>query len=396
MKTFSMRRFCQPIANARQRSECPDAGMTLIEMLIAITLVTVGVLGLLAGLAADIKQQRTEKTQTNAVHLASSALESARSLPWSKLIASTGTSTSSQTVGGVAYTYVTNVQVCSPTDPPGTCTTPASGAAATARTTVAVSWNNAGTTHTVRMSRDLADTDSTTVSTTTNPLGSCGGGGTTLVVGHLSLSPSTVAVNSAGTPATNVTATLTATGISNASCIPLTWSDDTGSHQALMTGGGGTYSVTIPPSSITKSVGTTGGSVAFTATVPGSQAVPSASLMIAGQPSFSGNCSISVVGLPLSTITLVPLTRNSLLATSLTCTTTNLARTDTVTATYASGVSPATRSLSMTSTDGTTWTASLPAGTTLVKSGVSEAFTFSLARASDGATATQNATATLA
>jgi type II secretory pathway pseudopilin PulG len=397
MNTSLAQRLAHPISAARRRAEAGDAGMTIVEMLVAMTLITVGVLGLLAGLAADIKQQKTEKTQTNAVHIASSALENARSESWASLVSLVGTTVSQPvTVDGVTYTEVTNLQACSATDAPATCTTPAAGVAETARANVQVSWTNTGGTHTVKMSRNLADTDSSTVSSTTNPLGSCGGSGTTLVIGSLSLSPSSVSVNSAGTPSSNVTATLTETGLSSASCVPLTWSDDNGSHQLTMTGGGGTYSVTIPASSITKTVGTTGGTVNFTATVPGSQAVPTTALTIVGQPTFTGNCSVSVVGLGLNTITLVPLSRNTLLAATLTCTTTNLSKTDSVTGTYASGVSPATRNFTMSSTNGTTWTATLPAGSAMVKTGAAEAFTFSLKRASDNATATTSLNALLA
>jgi prepilin-type N-terminal cleavage/methylation domain-containing protein len=372
-----------------------DTGMTLVEMLIAMALISVAVLGLLGELAADIKQQTTERTQTNAVHLASSSLESARNLPWSSLTspAILGTHTTTPTVSGVTYTNATTVQLCSPTDAPGVCTTPATGSATTARATVAVSWTSNGASHTVKMARNLADNSSTTTSTTTNPLGTCGGSGVTLVSGSLALSPSTTIVNSSGHPPGNITATLTATGLSNTSCVPLTWSDDAGAHQLTMTGGGGTYSVTIPASSITKTVATSGGTVAFTATVPGSQAVPSTNLTIQGAPTLSA-CTVSVASLGLNTITLNPLTRKSLLPATLTCTATNLSNTDSVKATYQSGSSTATATLA--SSNGTTWTATLPSGTQLATGLVgSETFTFKLTRASDGATDSKPVTVTL-
>jgi hypothetical protein len=90
----------------------------------------------------------------------------------------------------------------------------------------------------------------------------------------------------------------------------------------------------------------------------------------------------------------VPLTRKSLLAVPMSCTTLNLSKTDTVKATYASGTG--TQTVSMTSTDGTNWSVTLPANTLMASSGASEAITFSLTRASDGATATKSLTATLA
>lgn len=377
----------------RRGQSSGDAGMTLVEMLVAMALISVAVLGLLGELAADIKQQTTERTQTNAVHLASSSLESARNLSWSSLVSLVGTRTTTPTVQGVTYTNVTTLALCSPTDAPDVCTTPATGAPTTARATVAVSWSSNGGRHTVRMTRNLADYTSTTTSSTTNPLGSCGGSGVTLVSGALSLSPSSTTVNASGNPPGNITATLTATGLSNTSCVPLTWSDDTGAHQLTMTGGGGTYSVTIPASSITKTVATSGGSIAFTATVPGSQAVPSTNLTIQGAPALS-SCSVSVAALALNTITINPVTHKSLLPATLNCTATNLSSTDSVKATYVSGTGNTTSTLA--SSNGTTWTATLPAGTQLASGLVSsEAFTFKLTRASDSATDTKTVTVTL-
>jgi type II secretory pathway pseudopilin PulG len=379
----------------RLRRGRDDDGMTIVEMLVAMTLVTVAVLGLLGELAADIKQQHTEKTQSAAVRLATSELESAKSTSFASLLSLVGTTTDTPTVQGTTYTRVTTLQLCSATDAPGTCTTPAGTTPSTARATVAVSWTNNGSTHTVRMSRNLADTSSKTLSTALNPLGSCGGGGTTLVTGTLALSPSSVTVNSSGNPSSAVTATLTQTGLSNATCVPLTWSDDTGSHQLSMTGSGGTYSVSIPASSITKVVSSSGGSVSFTATVPGSQAVPSKSLTIVGPPTFASNCTVSVAGLGLNIIKLAVLSRNSLLAATVTCTTTGLSSTDTVKATYASGSSGNTKTLSLTSSNGNTWTGTIPAGTAMASSGTSEAFSFSLKRISDDATASSSLTVTL-
>ncbi|HVW80675.1 MAG TPA: type II secretion system protein [Mycobacteriales bacterium] len=370
-----------------------DAGMTLVEMLVALSIVTVGVLALLGALAVDIKQQGLEKSQATALHLADGVIESAKSMSFTSLVGQAGTSTSSAPVNGVTYTETKTFQVCSPTDPPTTCTTPTSGAVSTVHAQVAVRWTFAGTTHTVQVAQSVSNNSAMTVGGAANPLGSCGGAGTTLVVGSLKLSPSSVTVSATGTPSSSITATLTETGLSNATCVPLTWSDDNGSHQLNMTGSGGIFTVTIPASSIQKSTPTSGGSIAFTATVPGSQAVPAASLTLIGAPAFS-SCSVSVVGLGLNVITLTPLTRNSLLSAGLTCTTVNLSSSDSVVASYQSGTG--TKKLSMTSTNGSTWTATLPSGSTMVSTGVSEGFTFTLTRASDGSTATQNLTATLA
>ncbi|HVY09683.1 MAG TPA: prepilin-type N-terminal cleavage/methylation domain-containing protein [Mycobacteriales bacterium] len=383
-----------PVRESRAQVGQRDGGMTLIEILVALAIVGVGVLALLGELAAYIKQQGLEKSQATALHIADSALESARGMNYASLVDHAGTTTSSTPVHGVTYIATKTFRVCSPTDSPNACTSPANGAISTVHADITVRWSFAGKSHTIRVAQSVSDSGALTVSSSKDPLGNCGGNGTTLVVGHLALSPTSVTVSSAGLPSSAVTATLTQTGLSNASCVPLTWSDDNGPHQVSMTGSGSTYSVTIPAASITKTVATGGGSIPFSATVPGSQAVPSTSLAIVGAPAFAGSCKIQVLGLGLNVITLTPLTRNTLLPAGLSCTTTNLSKNDTVVATYQSGTT--TKNISLTSTDGSSWSATLPSGSAMVKTGVSEGFTFALTRAGDGATASQNVTATLA
>jgi Tfp pilus assembly protein PilV len=370
-----------------------DEGMSLVEVIAGIAVITIGLFGLLGELAANLKQQSLEKSQATAMNLANGALEDAQGTSYSSLTGEAGTSTTTKSVNGHDYTQTRTLQVCSPTDGPDDCTPPAPGAVSTVHAMVQVRWMFDGKPHSVKIARSLTDKSPLTVASATDPLGSCGGGGTTLVTGSLSLSPSSVTVSGAGHPASDVTVTLNENGLSNATCVPLTWSDDTGAHQVSMTGGGGIFTATIPASSITKTVSTSGGSIVFTATVPGSQAVPSKSLTILGAPAFSGNCSVSVAGLGLNVISLLLLTRNTLLPAGLSCTTVNLAKTDTVTATYQSGTG--TRTVTLTSSNGTNWTATLPAGTPMKSSGSSEGFTFQLTRAGDGATASQSLTATL-
>jgi type II secretory pathway pseudopilin PulG len=370
-----------------------DEGMSLVEVIAGIAVISIGLFALLGELAGNIKQQGLEKSQATAMHVATGSLESARGMAYSSLLDLAGTSSTTTAANGQVYTATRTVQVCSPTDGPNTCTAPANGAISTVHASVRVSWSFAGQSHDVQIARNISDKSSLSVSGAIDPLGSCGGSGTTLVTGSLSVSPASVTVSSAGQPSSSVTVSLTETGLSNATCVPLTWSDDAGSHQVTMTGGSGTFTVTIPASSITKVVASSGGSIPFTATVPGSQAVPSKSLTIIGAPAFSGSCSVSVAGLGLNIISLLPLTRNTLLPAGVTCTTTNLAKTDSVVATYQSGTG--TKNLTLSSTNGTTWSGTIPSGTPMKSSGGSEGFTFKLTRASDGATASQSLTATL-
>lgn len=355
-----------------------DAGMSLVEVLVAIAIITIGVLGLLRSLVTDARSQTLEKSQATAIHLATGALEAASYLPYASLPSAQGTAT--QPVNGINYTEQTTVSQ-------------GSGAAATTSVGIVVTWNAVGKSHSVTMQRNFANQATSSTGGSTSPLGSCGGNGLSVVTGSLSVSPSKVNVDGSGKTTSAVTVTLTQTGLSatSTSCIPLTWSDDNGAHQASMTPSGSTYSYTIPSGSITKA-SSSGGSVVFTATVPAIQVQPTATLQIVGKPSF-GTCSVQAIGLSLNTITLVPLTRNSLLAAGLTCTTNNLSSTDTVTATYQTAST--TKTITMTSTDGNTWTASIPAGTAMVKTGSIEGLTFNATRPSDSQTASQNLSVTL-
>lgn len=379
--------------NAAPAKVAVDAGMSLVEVLVAISIVTIGVLGLLAALVTDAKSQTLEKTQATAIHLADGALESARAEDWDTLIGQAGTTTLPQTVNGITYSERTTVEVCSASDSPNSCTTPDTTTPSTVHAGVVVTWNAGGKSHSVTMQRSFANQSSTTTGGTTNALGSCGGNGLTLVTGHLGLSPSLVSVNGSGATTAAVTVTLTQTGLAanNTSCIPLTWSDDNGAHQVAMTPSGNNYTYTIAAGAITKATSNNAGSVLLAATVPGMTTQPTTTLTIQGKPAFT-TCSVQAVGLSLNTITLVPLSRNTLLSAGFSCTTTNLSASDSVTATYQTGTT--TKTVNLTSTDGKTWTYTLPAGSAMVKTG-SEGITFSLSRASDGQTANQSLSVTL-
>jgi hemolysin activation/secretion protein len=102
-----------------------------------------------------------------------------------------------------------------------------------------------------------------------------------------------------------------------------------------------------------------------------------------------------VAGVGVNTITLNPLNRKSLLPATMTCTTTNLTSSDSVKVTYQSGTPGNNSTVSLSSTNGTTWTATLASGTQLASSGTSQPFNFSLKRTSDNATATTAITVAL-
>lgn len=367
-----------------------DEGMSLVEVVVAMAIVTVGLLGMLTEIVTYFHQQTSQRAHAVALRIATTALEDSRRVAPGTL--PLGTSTSQpQVKGNVSYTTTTTVQMCAPTDQT-TCTTPAAGAASVARVAVSVGWTDARGSHHVALSTADADTGYHTLAGSSPGLltNASGASGTSVSASALGLSPSSVSVDSHGNPLSNVTASLSITGLSTSVTVPLTWSDDNGAHQASMSNvGGTTWSVTVSKSSITHMLSSGSGTVSFAATVPGIQVFPTASLTVTPQATFVGSCTVTA-----SPIVLTPLTRKTSLAELFTCTTSGLTTSDSVQAVYASGSGTATLTLS--SINGSTWTATLPAGTSMASSGSTENITYRLTRASDGTITTQSASVALA
>jgi prepilin-type N-terminal cleavage/methylation domain-containing protein len=377
----------------RVRSSHGDEGMSLVEMMIAVFIISVGLLALAGELAANLHGQVADKRQAIAVRLATTTLEDARRLTYHSLTLSAGNQSQTTSQSGTAYTAATSVEVCSATDPAGTCTTPGSGAASDVRVVVTVSWDEAGHTRHVSLASNLGDTSSTVdqvsgSGTMASLLGGTGTSTLSVVLGALTLAPSTAAVNSNGNPASAVVATLNVTGLDTSTVIPLTWSDDNGSHQTTMTSATSTtWTATIAANNIKAVIPSdkTSSTVTFAATVPGG-GVATKKLTVVSTPTFVGNCTVTP-----NPIVLKVLTTNTQNAETLSCTTTGLASSDSVTVSYPTGVST-TANGTLTSANGTNWSLVLPANTKL-KGAPSEVFTFSLQRLSDGQSGTpQNIT----
>lgn len=364
-----------------------DDGLTLVEMVVAMAIVVVGVLGMLTEVVSYVRDQSTQRAHATALRLATTTLEDARSVSSDSL---TGTSQTTTGSNGIAYTTSTTVNHClASSSTQATCTT-ATGSDSVARITVTVSWTDGHGSHQISLSSSSANLSASTLPGSSGSLADnlTGTSGTSVSAGALTLNPSSTSVDSSGDPVNNVTATLSVVGLSSGTTMPLTWIDDTGSHQVTLTNtGGATWSATIPKSSITRAVTSGSKTIAFTATVPGIAAPVTATLTLVPLPAFNGNCSVTVSPI-------VTLLRKTTVPEVLSCSTTGLASSDHVQATYASGSGTASASLS--SLDGSTWTATLPSGTAMVGSGSSESFTFTLTRSSDGYTRTQSLSVALA
>jgi prepilin-type N-terminal cleavage/methylation domain-containing protein len=369
-----------------RRTSDGDDGMTLIEVVVAMAIIAVGLLGLLDELVAYVHQQASQHARATALRIATTTLEDARRLPSNSLTAGTVTAPA-VTRDGVAYTTTTSVQLCAAGQQ--TCTQ--GSGPSVARVSVSVNWSDSHGAHTIALSTSDADTSNGTLAGSTTGLtnGTSGVSGTSVSVTSLSVSPASITVDSNGNPTSNITVTLQAVGLASSATVPLTWTDDNNAHQTtLVNTATNTWAVTIPKASITRAVTSSAKTVVFAATVPGVRTFPTTTLTVVPQPAFSGSCTVTA-----SPIVLLPLTRKTSLPEIVSCTTVGLASTDAVKAVYASGSGTATLNLS--SSNGSSWTGTLASGTSMASSGGTEGFTFTLT-AADGTTKTQNLSVSLA
>lgn len=369
---------------AARHDDAADGGFTLIEAMVGLLLVTVGLLALLTEVTTYIRTQGAERAQAQAVRFVSTTIEDARSLPANQLTAGTRTITQPSTVGG-SFTLTTDVKVCSLSDGAAQCTAPTSAATTDKRLTATVSWTYGGRPHELSSTTSVADTTASTYrasgdGTLGGLLGGVDRASTVVTIQTMTASPNPATINSSGVPSTPVTIGLTTLGLTAAtSAIPVTWTDDLGSHQATLLGGPTSWTATIPAANIKKAPasGQTSTTLAFAATVPGAAGLTTATVTLTTKPSFTG-CSIAP-----SPIKLGLLSGRTTVAETLTCTTAGLRTTDVVQVTHTSGLGTATAA--MTTTNGTTWTKVLPSGTALGPLGLLTTFTFSASR--DGVTA---------
>jgi Tfp pilus assembly protein PilV len=218
-----------------------DAGITLVELLVAVIILTVGLLGLLAGIATDIRQQAVEKSQAAAIHLADAWFETEQAVadeqnnnnaPNTCVTTCTGNgdalfalysgsgTTSTQTdqpngTKGVTYTESRRLVLCAPGKAPsgsplactGTAAPPTDKTLAVLYALDTVTWSLGKTGHTLTLERDLSDDNQRVVSNPSAALGNCGGtvaiaGTPTLTLKALSSTNATLAVLNPASPAT--------------------------------------------------------------------------------------------------------------------------------------------------------------------------------------------------
>lgn len=136
-----------------------DQGFTLLETVVALTVLAVGIVGVVSVFGSSMTLTVHTSQRTRATSLATQFIESFRSKPYSSVTADpTGsTTTTSTVVAGTSYTISGGVT-------PGTFGTDTS---AFKRVTVQVAWTDGAAVHTVQQASDLYPTLATTSTTAT-------------------------------------------------------------------------------------------------------------------------------------------------------------------------------------------------------------------------------------
>ncbi|HWC33806.1 MAG TPA: hypothetical protein VG650_03150 [Mycobacteriales bacterium] len=286
-----------------------EAGIGLVEMLIAIVILSTALIGTAGEVATYIKHQELERAQAQANHIASAWFEYAESQSRSLTQAEAANTTSGNApasttglgsltavnplpkVNGVTYTETVTLYSCPASSVTAATFNPAAGGSGCTRltgtngsaftatsvlfATVGVSWRLGGETHSLSVSRNIADnTTYQPQSTQGNGLTSCPRAAKTNSDGSAALSglsltfasgsPSSTngptnrdyvsgtspaihpALNALGASISTVAATFTERGLENSTyttpqppnnwgppaCVPLTWTDDATSVSA--------------------------------------------------------------------------------------------------------------------------------------------------------------------
>jgi Tfp pilus assembly protein PilV len=195
----------------RGRSAGPaDAGITLIELMVAIVILTVGLLGLLGGIATDIKAQAVEKSQAAAIHLADAWFETEQAVADEQnnnnapsscqtgpcpgngdalfaLYSGSGTSSTQADqpsgTSGITYNETRRLVLCAPGKVPsgsplactGSAAPPSDPTLAVLYALDTVTWSLGESSHTLTLERELSDDNQRVVSNPSAALGNCGG-----------------------------------------------------------------------------------------------------------------------------------------------------------------------------------------------------------------------------
>lgn len=196
-------------------------GVSLVEMMVAITVVSVALAALASGLITAIHATHGQRLRNVATRVTSEQFENLRAQGYATLAASlvSGSLTTTETVtqDDTDYTVQTVLQE---TDADGDTTTPLD---TVIEATVTVTWDEFANVRTTTNSTAIAPPETRTTGT--------GGGGSTASIGDITFSPSITMVDTTTWQTVqDVTVVVPVTGVPSSTQVKLSWTDDNGSH----------------------------------------------------------------------------------------------------------------------------------------------------------------------
>ncbi len=189
-----------------------EDGVSLVEMLVAIFILSVALFALLGGLITSARSLADQRSRSAATRVASEHLEELRAQGFDALRASASPVTVTRTLDGRTYTITTTLQE-EDADPA------TAGGPTVMRVTATVSWT-VGT---------VARSEVHTTAVAPDP-GSIASGGSTPAqrIVSVNLNPNPTVIDAAGNPTRDVSATVVLDGFDDQAYVALTWVNDGG------------------------------------------------------------------------------------------------------------------------------------------------------------------------
>lgn len=126
-------------SDRRRAGQGREAGFTMVELMVALTVMTIGVLGAVGVFNSAFSVAAQASIRSRAVAVATRHIEAVRAIPYDKLVVSPTVKTDTQSVGGATFTVLTAITSADAQGVPS----------AYKQATVTVTWSDLGGTHAV-------------------------------------------------------------------------------------------------------------------------------------------------------------------------------------------------------------------------------------------------------
>lgn len=260
----------------RRRLSRGDEGMSLVEMLIALFVLSVGMLALLGSFLTSAKSLQSQELRSAASRAALERHEHYRSIPFAALGDEEG---EVSTADGTTFDYVTDVTEEEVLDPDGE-------ARLVKRVVTTVTWTHHGVERSETFTTTIRE-DATVVGLPTPPSGSpsptaaptaaptgSGSPAPAQAIVSLGLSPEPTVMGYDGIATDDVLATVVLSGYASSELVTLRWTNGDGTNDSvtLISSDGSTWSKVISRSRVRKNLSAgASGTIPFTATTTAGQ-----------------------------------------------------------------------------------------------------------------------------